>query len=605
MLIALAAFFAPPVKAQVDKMKDNAGYVIQSEVAKIVTIESKEAYKLDNAEYKSSVADSGPSFGSAFIISGIFAAILGIVFMFQDALRRLNKKQIAGLAALALLAILLPIVPYNQEVITAAFPAILFMRDLGAANGNGDVRPLKELSDRELRDMGNKAIERMRQLYADKRAGKEITQDQEAQVDKWELETDAVEKEVEARKLDRSLKSLEASGGPKIPGTDTESDEKYDPKFQPTQREFSLAMKKAQARNFEKKFLTVEERKIVELARTEEEAFVRLFANGLKPDGLDEQTRFIIGAHEKRAQSTTTTAGGYTIPQGFIPRIIIYLKYISAFFEEQVTAPNATGAIDIFDVYRTDSGNDLPVPTNDDTGNTGELLAENADASSSSADLTFGQKTFKAYKFSSKMIKTSTELMQDTGVDLVDHIARQFGTRLGRVLNTYFTTGTGSSQPSGIQTGLTLGKLGGTTGTISFPEIIDLVHSVDPSYRKSPSARFMLNDSILKLLKKVTVGASTTNARPLWAPGWNESAPPTIDGYQYLINNDMDSTFASGKKVMLFGDMKTFGIRFVNNYRLMRLSERYAEFDQTAWVGFMRADSRLLNTSGIKYYAGT
>src|SRR6185295_19548203 len=108
------------------------------------------------------------------------------------------------------------------------------------------------------------------------------------------------------------------------------------------------------------------------------------------------------------------------------------------------------------------------------------------------------------YKYSSKMIKVSNELLEDTGVDLVGFIARQLGTRLGRILNTHFTTGDGSAKPSGIITGLSLGKLAGTTGALSFPEIIDLVHSVDASYRKSPSARFMLHDKILAILKKAT-----------------------------------------------------------------------------------------------------
>lgn len=469
-------------------------------------------------------------------------------------------------------------------------------------------KTIKDMTPRELRDKGNKAIAEARKLMEDRAAGKEITPDREAQVDKWLAETDDIEKEINLRKMEASM----AWEGPKVPGTDTQSDEKYDPKFQPTHRSVRQTMRKFEKRGGEVKSLNDEEKKIVTLMSIEEDAFLRFFRGGLKMENVDEEDRYIIQSMnkreaetEKRAQSLTTTAGGFTVPQGFIPRIILYLKYISPFFQEQVSTPANSGAIDIFDVYRTDSGNDLPVPTGDDTANVGELLAENADASSSSADLVFGQKTFKAYKYSSKMIKASTELLEDTGVDLIVYIAKQLGTRLGRILNTHFTTGDGSAKPSGIMTGLTLGKLAGTASSLSFPEIIDLVHSVDPSYRMSPSVRFMLHDKILAILKKATVGAATTNSRPLWAPGWNEGAPSTIDGTQYMINNDMDSTIASGKKFIIYGDMSTFGVRFVNQVRLKRFDERYGEFDQVAWVGFMRADSRLLNTSGIKYYAGT
>lgn len=469
-------------------------------------------------------------------------------------------------------------------------------------------KTLKDMTMRELRDKGNKAIEEARNLMNDRKAGKEITKDREDQVDKWLAETDEIEQEVRLRNLEAGI----AAQGPKVPGTDTESDEKFDPKFQPAHRMVRQTIRKLERRGGERKSLNAEEKKIVALMDIEEDAFLRLFRGGLRLENVSEEDRSIIqnmnkreADTEKRAQSLTTTAGGFTVPQGFIPRIITYLKYISPFFEEQVNSPAATGAIDIFDVYRTDSGNDLPVPTGDDTSNIGELLAENADASSSSADLVFGQKTFKAYKYSSKMIKASQELLEDTGVDLVGYIAKQIGTRCGRILNLHFTTGDGSAKPSGIVTGLSLGKLAGSTGALSFPEIIDLVHSVDPSYRKSPSVRFMLHDKILAILKKATVGAATTNSRPLWAPGWTENAPATIDGTQYLINNDMDSTIAAGKKIILYGDMSAFGVRLVNQFRMKQFNERYGEFDQVAWVGLVRADSRLLNTSAIKYYAGT
>ncbi len=473
-------------------------------------------------------------------------------------------------------------------------------------------KKLSEMTDRELRDKGNKAIAESRKLMEDRAAGKEITPDREAQAVKWLDETDEIEKEINNRNLEAKMASL--GTGPKIPGTDTESDEKFDPNFRPDQRKVNMTMRKFEQAEGKIKRFTEEERKIVRLMDIEEEAFLRFFRGGLKSDNCTEEDWAIIQGMNQRAagiekrvgaQSLTTTAGGYTVPQGFIPKVILYLKYISPFFDEQVTGPQTTGAIDIFDVYRTDSGNDLPVPTGDDTANVGELLGENSDASTATADLVFGQKTFKAYKYSSKMIKASSELLEDTGVDLVGYIAKQLGTRLGRILNTHFTTGDGSSKPSGIMTGISAGVVGASTGTPTFPEIIKLVHSVDPSYRKSPSARFMMHDNILKLLKLATVGTATYNNRPLWQPGWDVSAPPTIDGYQYMINQDMASTFAAGTKSMIFGDMKTFGVRWVNQLRLLRLAERYAELDQVAWVGFIRADSRLLNTSGIKYYSGT
>lgn len=469
------------------------------------------------------------------------------------------------------------------------------------------VKPLKDMSERELRDMGNKALEQMRALYQDKRDGKEITEDREKQVDMWISETDQVEKELELR---RKAEAFMRSGprGTEIEGTDIDTtEEKFDPKFEPSKREVNKVLRKVESRKKNQSIeLNKQEKKIYNLVQIEEDAFCDFFRNGLNPERLTDEQRQIFKGVEKRVtnQSLTTTAGGFLVPQGFIPIVIRYLKYISAFFDEFQVGPNGEMA-STFTFRRTDTGNDLPEPTGDDTANVGELLGENSDASTSSAPLVFGQITYKAYKYSTKMIRSSVELLEDSAIDLPGYIAEMFGSRLGRIMNTHFTTGDNSGKPQGIVTGSTLGKLAGTTTVLSFPEIIDLIHSVDVSYRRMPTCRFMLHDLILAKVKKLTVGAATTNARPLWAPGWDVSAPPTIDGFQYLINNDMDSTVAAGKKVMLFGDMKGYGIRMVSQLRMLRLAERYAEFDQVAWVGFMRADGRTLNTAAIKYYAGT
>lgn len=470
-------------------------------------------------------------------------------------------------------------------------------------------KDLKEMTERELRDLGNKALENMRQLYADKREGKEITQDREAQVDQWELESRAVEQEFEARRIE-AVMAQKPKTGTVLPGTDIDTtEEKYDPNFQPSRRNIARALRAVERRGFKK--LNAGDRRIINLAQRESDIFERVtrdsLVNGVASAmaNLDDEERAIFQNQQKRdkeqrAQSTTTTAGGYTIPQGFIPNVVRSLKYISSFFDEFQVGPNGETQ-NTFTVYRTDSGNDLPMPTGDDTSNTGELLGENSDGSSSSADLVFGQITMKAYKYSTKMIKASTELLEDSAIDLPGYIGDMFGSRIGRILNTHLTTGDNSSKPQGIITGATSGKVSASTSATTFPEIIDLVHSVDPSYRNQPSARFMMHDNILLYLKKLTVGQTTTNARPLWQPSYDVSAPPTIDGYRYLINQGMASSVATGNKIILFGDMKAYAIRLVNSYRLLTLRERYAEFDQTAWIGFMRADGRMLNSAALKY----
>src|SRR5207253_3242363 len=123
-----------------------------------------------------------------------------------------------------------------------------------------------------------------------------------------------------------------------------------------------------------------------------------------------------------------TTAGGYLIPTGF-----------SGQLEESMKAYG--GVENVADTFNTDTGNPLPWPTFDDTSNTGELLGINTAVNPQ--DVAYGLVTFNAYKFSSKYVLVPVELMQDSAFDLDAHLASVLGTRLGRVHNTYQTTGTG------------------------------------------------------------------------------------------------------------------------------------------------------------------
>lgn len=80
------------------------------------------------------------------------------------------------------------------------------------------------------------------------------------------------------------------------------------------------------------------------------------------------------------------------------------------------------------------------------------------------------------------------------------------GQRLGRRANTELTTGDDSGDPEGIVTGSTLGKTAAGTAAITWDEIIDLEHSVNPAYRVSPKARYMFNDTTLSAVRKLKDG---------------------------------------------------------------------------------------------------
>lgn len=275
---------------------------------------------------------------------------------------------------------------------------------------------------------------------------------------------------------------------------------------------------------------------------------------------------------EARAQSLTGSAGGYTVPAGFLNQL-----------EESLLAFG--GMREVATVLRTDSGNSLPIPTVNDTGNAGAILSENSQVAEQ--DITFAQVTLNAYKYSSKLVRVSAELLQDTAIDLESFIGSALGTRIARILNTHFTTGDNSSKPQGVVNAGT-GVTCASASAITYGELLDLQHSVDPSYRAN--ARFMMHDSTLKAIRKLVDDQN----RPIFQADITGASPGTLLGMPIVINQDI-ATIATGAKAIVCGDFSKYIIRDVTDFTLLRLEERYADYHQVGFVGFSRHDGRILD----------
>jgi len=275
------------------------------------------------------------------------------------------------------------------------------------------------------------------------------------------------------------------------------------------------------------------------------------------------------------AESVGTNAnGGYTIPQGFVYALEEALLWFGPMMQ-------------IADVMRTATGNPLPWPTTNDTANNGVLLSE-ATTVGASVIPSFGQTTFNAYKFSSQLVQISAELLQDSAFDMGKEIGGQCGSRLGRVINTYLTTGTGTGQPQGIVTGATLGLTCASATAIAFDEVIGLEHAVPVAYRHNMS--YMCLDSTILALRKI----KDSYGRYLWQQFANSGTPDLLNNRPLYRNQDM-AAIATGNKTILAGDFSKFKVRMVGEVRARRLSERYADTDQEAFISFVRLDSKVLD----------
>ena len=280
--------------------------------------------------------------------------------------------------------------------------------------------------------------------------------------------------------------------------------------------------------------------------------------------------------YQARAMSALDgPAGGYTVPDIFLSRL-------------EVAMLEFGGMLQTSEIMQTDNGQEISWPTANDTSNKGRRTSESA-AITTDQTITIGVTKWNAYPYTTDAILVPSQLLEDSAFDLAAFIAAAQGERLGRIFNEEFTTGTGESMPYGIVTRATSGKTTASATAITFSEIVELVHSVDPAYRNG--ARFMFHDAVLLALRKVVDG----EGRPLWQDNVTVGAPDTLWGYPFSINQDMASSVAASATTMLFGQLNAYKARLVRGIRFYRLQELYRANDQDGFVAFARADGNLLD----------
>jgi HK97 family phage major capsid protein len=169
--------------------------------------------------------------------------------------------------------------------------------------------------------------------------------------------------------------------------------------------------------------------------------------------------------------------------------------------------------------------------------------------------------------------------------------------RIMRALAAHLATGNGSAQPHGLVTAAANASLTGVAAAaITFDNLIDLMHSVNPNYRRNGT--WVINDNTLKAFRKIKDG----DQRPIWQGNYTDSQPSTILGRPYVVAHEIADIGASAKSV-LFGDLSKFMVREVSGGTVKRLVERYADLNQTGYLLFKRFDSRLIDagTNPVKY----
>jgi HK97 family phage major capsid protein len=337
-----------------------------------------------------------------------------------------------------------------------------------------------------------------------------------------------------------------------------------------------------------------------------EQSFKAYLRRGLNGVAHEQRDNFERGHIESRDMGeASNSAGGYLVPPGFLAKITEVLKWYG-------------GVRLVANTVETTSGQSLVWPVNDDTANAATIIGENTQVGET--DLAFTQRTLSAFMWTTGAVRIGRALMQDSAFDLESVVGDRFGKRIGRGQNTAFTLGTGitgglNGVTVGIQNALGADPLsaGGAT-MVTVGTLLTLIHSVDAAYRQSGRCVFMMND---KSVSKVQ-GLLDNNGRPVFVPAGSFGSittsisaknldlgggVDTLLGYPIVVNNDLPDSAASGSAAcVIFGDFQAgYIIRDVTaSMAVLRLEERYADYGQTGFIGYVRGDGNTDDAAALR-----
>jgi HK97 family phage major capsid protein len=213
----------------------------------------------------------------------------------------------------------------------------------------------------------------------------------------------------------------------------------------------------------------------------------------------------------------------------------------------------------------------------------------------------------RADDWNSGTVLVSLAMLQDSGIDIGLWLASALGIRIAR--------GAGESLISTLlaaahQGAVALGNLNDSGATAAdscgLQDIKNLIASVDPAYRASPKAGFLLNSNTMLAIDSLT----STTGQPLIQPVY-------VNGQRYLLGYpanicpslpDIGDSVSPviGNACLVFGDLGRFIIRRVaGSGALVRMQERYIDQMECGFLSHARLSAALLCAAGtdspVKY----
>jgi HK97 family phage major capsid protein len=311
------------------------------------------------------------------------------------------------------------------------------------------------------------------------------------------------------------------------------------------------------------------------------------------PDDVPEPIQGRSGRVRVHTRDLLTSTATQALSTDVYGRIVQHLVETSAVMRAGAT------------VVTTETGENLLVPRS--TGFvTSAITAEAAQITES--DPTLSTVTLGAYKYAN-YFEVSSELANDSPVNLLDFLARQAALSLGLGTTGYgnhLINGTGTGQPRGLLTDAATGVTGpagtaaglGTQGTSNqgTDALWNLVGSVAEPYADAASAAFLMRNAVNVGIRKLR----DSTGQPV--AGLTDRR--SILGYP-VYNDPFMPAAANGAEYIAFGAMDRYFVRLVNGIRFERSDEFRFQNDLIAFRCIVRLDAALVDLGAVRTFVGT
>ena len=285
-------------------------------------------------------------------------------------------------------------------------------------------------------------------------------------------------------------------------------------------------------------------------------------------------------SHAFERRDIIKSSTGAPVPTSFYDQVIMRARLIAPVLQTST-------------VLNTAGGENLQIPSQY-SWSTATLPGEGTAISESDAQFN-SFVTLGAYKYSF-LSQLTTELIEDSGVDILGFLAEQTGNALGYAVGSALTVGSGTNAPKGIVTASAVGGTAGTATAFTADNLIDLMYSLDGAARNLPGCGWMMNGKSIGQVRKL----KDTAGNYVFQPGLSLESPDMLLGKPIYENPSMVDVATTTKSV-IFGHLPSYYVRTVGGLKLERSDDYAFNAGLVTFRATWRVDGNLPQTSHIKH----